>query len=199
MVRIEVTKYKCGVKGMKKVLLEIFDWVKALVVIFIVVTVIHKYVFTPVKVDGPSMYPTLHDKDSVILWEFNYEPEPFDVIVFEYSPDVYYVKRVMGVPGQTVRYENDQLYIDEQPVSEPFLDEGKEIISYMDEFTWDFTLQEICQFDSCDVIPEGYYLVLGDNRPRSKDSRQIGLISRDQILGKATWIQWPLSNFGKVE
>ena len=49
------------------------------------------------------------------------------------------------------------------------------------------------------MIPEGYYLVLGDNLPHSKDSRHIGLISEDQILGKATWIQWPLSHFGKVE
>ena len=89
---------------MKKVFSEIFDWVKTFVIIFIAVTLIHKYVFTPVKVDGPSMYPTLHDGDSVILWELGYEPEPFDVIVFEYSPDVYYVKRVIGVPGQTVSY-----------------------------------------------------------------------------------------------
>ena len=184
---------------MKKVLLEIFDWVKTFVIIFIIVTLVHKYVFTPVKVDGPSMYPTLHHEDSVILWEFNYKPKAFDVIVVEYSPDVYYVKRVIGLPGQTVRYEDDQLYIDNQPIAEPFLEAGKEIISYVDDFTFDFTLQEICQFDPCDVIPEGYYLVLGDNGPHSKDSRHIGLISEDQILGKATWIQWPLSHFGKVE
>ena len=184
---------------MKKVFSEIFDLVKTFVIIFIAVTLIHKYVFTPVKVDGPSMYPTLHDGDSVILWELGYEPEPFDVIVFEYSPDVYYVKRVIGVPGQTVSYHQDQLYIDGEPIEEPYLDEGKLLVSYSGEFTWDFTLQEICQFDPCDVIPEGYYLVLGDNRPHSKDSRHIGLISEDQILGKATWIQWPLSSFGRIE
>ncbi|HAX74158.1 MAG TPA: signal peptidase I [Firmicutes bacterium] len=184
---------------MKRVLLEILDWIKTFVIIFLIVTLVHKYVFTPVKVDGPSMYPTLHHEDSVILWEFNYEPEPFDVVVFEFSEDVYYVKRVIGMPGQTITYQDDKLYIDGEYVEETFLDEGKASISYMDSFTWDFTLEEICQFENCDVIPEGYYLVLGDNRPHSKDSRHIGLVSESQILGKATWIQWPLENFGRVE
>ena len=192
---------------MKKVISEIFDWVKTFVIIFIAVTLIHKYVFTPVKVDGPSMYPTLHDGDSVILWELGYEPEPFDVVVFEYSPDVYYVKRVIGVPGQTVSYREDQLYIDEMAVEEPYLDEGKSLVTYNDEFTWDFNSEEVCEInrlegdpiESCDVIPEGYYLVLGDNRPHSKDSRHIGLVSEEQILGKATWIQWPISHFGRIE
>ncbi len=192
---------------MKKVISEIFDWVKTFVIIFIAVTLIHKYVFTPVKVDGPSMYPTLHDGDSVILWELSYEPKPFDVVVFEYSPDVYYVKRVIGLPGQTVSYREDQLYINEMPVEEPYLDEGKSLVTYSGEFTWDFNSEEVCEINrlegetisSCDVIPEGYYLVLGDNRPHSKDSRHIGLVSEEQILGKATWIQWPISHFGRVE
>ena len=179
-------------------MLEIFDWIKTFVVIFLVVTVVHKYIFTPVKVDGSSMYPTLHHEDSVILWEFNYQPELFDVIVFEYSQDVYYVKRIIGMPGDTVKYVDDRLYINEQPVEEPFLDEGKEAISYFDSFTTDFTLEGICQFEDCRVIPEGYYLVLGDNRQNSKDSRNIGLIREDQILGKATFISWPLERISGV-
>ncbi|MGL4335459.1 MAG: signal peptidase I [Turicibacter sp.] len=184
---------------MKRILLEIFDWIKTFVIIFLIVTIVHKYVFTPVKVDGPSMYPTLHDEDSVILWELNYKPKLFDVIVFEFSEDVYYVKRVMGMPGQTVDYREDKLYIDGQYVEEPFLEKGKQIISYLDPFTFDFTLEEICQLQNCTTIPEGYYLVLGDNRPNSKDSRHIGLVSEKQIMGKATWIQWPLANFGQIQ
>ena len=80
-------------------------------------------------------------------------------------------------------------------------------MTYSGEFTWDFNSEEVCEINrlegeaisSCDVIPEGYYLVLGDNRPHSKDSRHIGLVSEEQILGKATWIQWPISHFGRVE
>ncbi len=181
---------------MKKILREVFDWVKTFVIIFIIVTLVHKYVFTPVKVDGPSMYPTLHDEDSVILWKLGYQPKPFDVVVFEYSPNVYYVKRVIGIPGQTVSYYDDQLYVDNQPVMENYLQRGKSVVAYSGSFTEDFTLEDICQFDECSVIPEDYYLVLGDNRPHSRDSRDIGLVHKDQLLGKAVWIQWPLSSFG---
>ena len=141
---------------MKRVLLEIFDWIKTFVIIFLIVTLVHQYIFTPVKVDGPSMFPTLHNEDSVILWEFNYEPELFDVIVFEYAEDVYYVKRVIGMPGSHVEYSDDQLFIDGEPVAEPFLENGKQMISYLDPFTWDSTLEEICQFEVCDRVPEGY-------------------------------------------
>ncbi len=186
-------------KGMKKILREVFDWVKTFVIIFIIVTLVHKYVFTPVKVDGPSMYPTLHDEDSVILWKLGYQPKPFDVVVFEYSPNVYYVKRVIGIPGQTVSYYDDQLYVDNQPVMENYLQRGKSVVAYSGSFTEDFTLEDICQFDECSVIPEDYYLVLGNNRPHSRDSRDIGLVHKDQLLGKAVWIQWPLSSFGPIE
>ncbi len=183
---------------MKRVIIEILDWIKTFVIIFVVVTVVHKYVFTPVKVDGSSMYPTLHHDDSVILWELNYEPDLFDVIVFEYEPDVYYVKRIIGLPGDTIRYEQDQLYRNDEPILEPFLDDGKQEIGYFGSFTNDFTLEGICQFEVCDEIPAGYYLVLGDNRQDSKDSRSIGLVKEDQILGKATFIQWPLNRMGKI-
>ena len=184
---------------MKKVIIEILDWIKTFVVIFVIVTVVHKYIFTPVKVDGASMYPTLHHEDTVVLWELFYEPKAFDVIVFEYEPDVFYVKRVIGLPGDKVRYEDDQLYVNDVRQEEPYLETGKKTMFYTDHFTFDFTLDEICQFETCDVIPEGYYLVLGDNRPNSKDSRQFGLISEDQILGEAVLVNWPLERMGKIE
>jgi signal peptidase I len=114
------------------------------------------------------------------------------------------------MPGQTVRYENDQLYIDEVPVQEPYIETAKEDVADSPLFFWaknsgnfttDFTLQDICGINgfTCDVIPEGWFLVLGDNRPHSKDSRHIGLVSEDQILGRAAWVQWPFDRFGSVE
>ena len=89
--------------------------------------------------------------------------------------------------------------MDGESIEEPYLDEGKSLISSNGLFTQDFTLQEICQFNPCEVIPEGYYLVLGDNRPHSFDSRQIGLIHQDQILGQVIWTQWPVLHVGKIE
>ncbi|MDE5977811.1 MAG: signal peptidase I [Turicibacter sp.] len=184
---------------MKVILGELIGAIKTGVIVCIVVLLVQRFVFTPVKVDGASMYPTLHDEDTVILWEFGYQPKPFDVVVFEVAKEQYYVKRIIAGPGQSILFNQDQLYIDGELIEEPYLKDGKELVSYNGKFTWDFTLQEVCQFNPCDVIPEGYYLVLGDNRPRSVDSRDIGLIHQDQILGQVIWTQWPLVNFGKVE
>jgi len=194
---------------MKNVMREIFDWLKTIVAIFLVITFIHSYIFTPVLVDGQSMYPTLHDGDSVILWELFYEPSLFDIVVFQVTEDTYFVKRVVGVPGQEVAYRNDQLYIDGEPVDQPYLAGAKGQVAALDNrwspdmgtFTEDFELEDICRFngfEGCQVIPEGYYLMLGDNRPGSKDSRHIGLINQDQIMGRAIWVQWPMSRFGLI-
>lgn len=197
---------------MKNVMREIFDWLKTIVTIFLVVTFIHSYIFTPVRVDGQSMYPTLHDGDSVILWELFYEPSLFDIIVFQVSDDTYFVKRVLGMPGQDVSYYGDQLYIDGEPVEEAYLPLVMERVAAADglnrrwnpeteTFTENFVLEDICRFNGfhdCATIPEGYYLVLGDNRPNSKDSRHIGLIHESQIMGRSTWIQWPLARFGLI-
>ena len=196
---------------MKKIFWEIFDLLKTIVMVFIVVTLVQRYVFTPVKVDGQSMYSTLYDGDSVILWELGYEASAFDVVVFEYDKDVFYVKRIIGMPGQSVHYQNDQLYIDGIVYEEAYLGESKDAVANDSLFFWDyssglftedFTSQEICQItplQDCDVIPEGYYLVLGDNRPFSRDSRHIGLVREEQILGKAAWVQWPPSRFGSIQ
>ena len=189
---------------MKNWLKSVLGFLLYIALVLLLVFVFNHYVTGGAMVEGPSMNPTLEDGDRLVLNKLSYrfdQLDRYDVIVFKYAYDTdsYYVKRVIGVPGQTVSYHQDQLYIDGEPIEEPYLDEGKLLVSYSGEFTWDFTLQEICQFDPCDVIPEGYYLVLGDNRPHSKDSRHIGLISEDQILGKATWIQWPLSSFGRIE
>ena len=194
---------------MKNVMREIFDWAKTIGVIFLLVTVIHSYIFTPVMVEGQSMYPTLHDRDSVILWELFYEPSLFDIVVFEVSSGTYFVKRVVGMPGMEVSYFNDQLYIDGAPVFEPYLENamtrveaaGMRWSPSIGTFTEDFELEDICRFngfDGCDTIPEGYFLVLGDNRPNSKDSRHIGLVHESQIMGRSTWVQWPLSRFGPI-
>lgn len=196
---------------MKNVFREIFDWAKTIVTLFLIVTLIHSYIFTPVRVEGMSMYPTLHDGDSVILWELFYEPQLFDIVVFEVSNDTYFVKRIIGMPGQHVAYINDQLYIDGAAVEELYLENVIEGVTqasftpwgpHLGAFTEDFDLEDICArngFDDCDVIPEGYYLTLGDNRPGSKDSRHIGLIHESRIMGRSTWVQWPFSRFGILQ
>ena len=92
---------------MKSILCEVFDWIKTFMIILIAVTIVHRFIFTPVKVDGASMYPTLHDEDTVILWQRGYEPNAFDVVVFEVSTDKYYVKRIIGLLVQTIAIDQN--------------------------------------------------------------------------------------------
>jgi signal peptidase I len=157
------------------------------------------------------MYTTLHDGDSVILWMIGYTPSAFDVVVFEPEEDMYYVKRIIGLPGQSIKYENDQLYIDGRVFNGSYLEKAKASVASNSLMPWDFnsglftenfTLQDICDingFTDCHTIAARYYLTLGDNRPNSRDSRHIGLINEEQILGRGILIQWPINRFGGIE
>jgi len=167
---------------------EWYEWTKALFVAFALAFITRMFFFSPIIVDGPSMQPTLYDRDRMIVNKFTYylrEPERFDIVVFKASKQKDYIKRVIGLPGEHVRIKDDVLYIDGEPVEESF-------ISYRpdEHIQSDFSLETLP--GNYETIPEGYVLVLGDNRNNSTDSRRIGLISMDQIIGKANIIYWPL-------
>ncbi|HLS20433.1 MAG TPA: signal peptidase I [Bacillota bacterium] len=167
---------------------EWYEWTKALLIALAIAFIIRTFLFSPIIVDGPSMQPTLYDRDRMIVNKFVYrlqEPERFDIVVFHASKQKDFIKRVIGLPGEHVAIKNDVLYINGQPVDEPYIsyDEHELIQS-------NFKLENLPgQYDK---IPEGYVLVLGDNRNNSTDSRRLGLISIDQIVGKASIIYWPL-------
>ncbi|MCL1948195.1 MAG: signal peptidase I [Turicibacter sp.] len=163
-----------------------------LIILVVTFFFVRTFLLTPITVSGDSMYPALQDGDSVVVWRMYPQVGKFDIIVFEMTQETYYVKRVIGKPGQIVRYVNNQLYIDETPVEEPFLSASV--------WTEDFSLQDIVGDRFKDrVIPQGYFLVLGDPRQDTLDSRHFGLIHEEQILGRALWVQWPLSRFGWVD
>lgn len=150
------------------------------VVILLVVVVIRTFIVTPVIVSGSSMDNTLNDGDILLLNKYDKTYERYDVIVFDYQ-NTKLVKRVIGLPGENVKYEDGVLYIDE--------------VEYEDKFsldTIDFDLNDL----GIDTIPEGYYFVLGDNRMKSSDSRIIGLISEKDINGTTTFSLWP---FKKID
>ena len=106
-----------------------------------------------------------------------------------------YIKRVIGLPGDHVAYKNDQLYINGEPLPEPYLDVKKEEI-IEGALTEDFTLED---YTEVSVIPEGYVFVMGDNRRYSKDSRMIGLVSMEEIIGSTSVIFWPPNEIGLVQ
>lgn len=170
-----------------------FDWLKAFVIALILALIIRSFFFSPIIVDGPSMQPTLYDRDQMIVNKFIYhfkDPERFDIVIFHASEDKDFIKRVIGLPGEHVMVKDNVLYIDGEEVEQPFL-EGHDIV------TNDFTLEMLP--GGHEVIPEGYVLVLGDNRSNSTDSRSLGLVKIDQIVGKTNLIYWPLHRIQIVE
>jgi signal peptidase I len=177
---------------------EFWEWSKALLIAFGLAWLIRFFLFTPIVVDGESMMPTLEDGDRMIVNKIGYEvgePDRYDIVVFHAPEEKDYIKRVIGLPGDHVAYKNDQLFINGKPQEEPYLEPyKKEIIE--GPLTEDFTLED---YTDVSVIPEGYVFVMGDNRRYSKDSRMIGLVSMEEIIGNTSVIFWPPNEMGFVE
>jgi len=157
---------------------------------------LRQFVFTPVVVKGHSMDPTLADGERVIALK-NTEIKRFDIVTFPApdEPKKNYIKRVIGLPGDTIEYKNDVLYINDKEVKEPYLDQFKDEVTDGMPLTFDFTLNEVTGETK---VPEGEYFVMGDNRRNSKDGRMIGFISKDSILGDVKFVLWPLDRFGTI-
>lgn len=178
---------------------EWVDWLKALLLALGLAFLVRVFLFSPIVVDGPSMEPTLHDRDQMIVNKFIYrfkEPERFDIVVFHASVQKDFIKRVIGLPGEHVRIEDNTLYINGREVDEPFLEDIGENSGSFQSLTNDFRLELLP--GGHETIPEGYVLVLGDNRGNSTDSRMLGLIPIDEIVGKTSLVFWPLDRLGIV-
>ena len=178
---------------------ELWEWIKALLIAFAIAAFIRYFLFTPIVVDGDSMMPTLENGDRMIVNKIGYtigNPDRFDIVVFHAPEGKDYIKRVIGLPGDHVEYIDDQLYINGEPIDEPYLDQYKVEITE-GNLTGDFKLQDINP--SLDVIPEGHVFVMGDNRRFSKDSRHIGVVDIDEIIGNTNLIFWPISEIRIVK
>lgn len=177
---------------------EVWEWIKALLIAVALAFVIRYFFFAPIVVDGYSMMPTLHDQDRMIVNKFSYQlgkPDRFDIIVFKAPEGKDYIKRVIGLPGDTVEYKNDTLYINGEKYEEPYLENYKEGI-VGGTLTNSFTLEDVIDQKT---VPEGHVFVLGDNRRVSKDSRHIGPVSFDMILGETSLVYWPIEDLGFVK
>ena len=157
----------------------------SLMLLFFSDNLLDKYVVKPVKIDGYSMYPTLDDGEIYYL-DLLTPPERFDIVVFSHDKNTSYIKRLIGMPGDTVAVRDSKLYINEKQQSEPYLEDNL-FSSYIENYheipyTTDFTLEELTN-GKYKKVPENYYLVLGDNRPISSDSREFGLVEKDKLRG----------------
>ena len=178
---------------------ELWEWIKALLIAFAIAAFIRYFLFTPIVVDGDSMMPTLENGDRMIVNKIGYKignPDRFDIVVFHAPEGKDYIKRVIGLPGDHVEYIDDQLYINGEPIDEPYLAQYKAEITE-GNLTGDFKLQDINP--SLDVIPEGHVFVMGDNRRFSKDSRHIGVVDIDEIIGDTNLIFWPINEIRIVK
>lgn len=161
---------------MKKLIKEILPYG----IILVVVILIKTFVFTPVVVNGESMMNTLHDNDIMILNKIGMKLngiERFDIVVVQ-TNNSKIIKRVIALPGETIEYKDNKLYINDKLIED----------SYGSDITYD--IEKI-------VVPEDEYYVLGDNRTNSVDSRMLGTIPEDEILGYAKFIIYPFNRFGR--
>ena len=175
--------------------LDLFFWLQTFVIVLAVLILVFTFVGRIITVDGPSMLPTLHDKDMLILRSIAYTPEAGDVVVltkdFDHYEDQPIVKRVIAVGGQSVRidYNESKVYVDGTALDEPYI-----MDQTMYEPGGDLSIQEL-------EIPEGHVFVMGDNRNNSSDSRhyQLGAIDNRYILGKVVTVlfspyKWSLTD-----
>lgn len=180
---------------LKYLINELVSIIFAVLVAVLIFLALRHYVLQPFQVEGSSMEPQLHNQDQMVMLRNN-EIERFDVVVF---PDPRgsggsYVKRIIGQPGDELYFSNDTLYLNNQAVEEPYLEPLKSETE--GKFTEDFSLWDTLGLTQ---VPEGYYFVMGDNRPYSGDSRQFGLIQSEDIQGVTNFVYFPFERFGKIE
>lgn len=177
-------------KKEKNTMREMINLILYIGVVIIAAILLNKFVIQKVQVDGVSMRPSLENEEQLILEKVSYyftDPDRYDIVVFNppgYTKKTLYIKRIIGVPGDTVQVKDGCVYINDE-----LLDE-----SYGLEEMYDAGLAS----DSI-VVGEDQYFVLGDNRNNSEDSRDLGLISKDRIVGKAVLRLWPLNKFGLLK
>jgi len=147
----------------------------------------------PVEVEGSSMEPTLSNKNHLLLEKVTYlfsDPERFDVVVFspfEDEEELFYIKRIIGLPGEHILIDNNIIYINGEPLLENY---GKENV---------INSPGIAENEI--ILGEGEYFVLGDNRNHSRDSRdsEVGVVKRDSIVGRAWCRVWPLNKISTIK
>ncbi len=157
------------------------------ILIIVAVLLIKRFVISPVNVVGDSMYPTLHDGYVMLLDEIYYKFDKldrFDIVVIKYKDSSgkseLIIKRVIGLPGETISYDKGKLYINGKYIKEKF------------------SHAETIDFGPV-TLDDDEYFVMGDNRPVSKDSRYLGAFKREKIVGKVSIRLFPFNKFGFVK
>ena len=180
-----------AVQPVKRFVAHCYEWLEALISSLIVVVLLFTLLFRIVNVSGPSMLPTLQSNDRVLLTSYFYQPKQGDVVVITHTAKLQepIIKRVIALENQTVDidFETGTVYVDGQALDESaYIENG--ITTQPSDYTYPLT------------VPPGHLFVLGDNRAVSNDSRSsaVGRIDERYVLGKAEFVVFPFSRFGKI-
>jgi signal peptidase I len=162
-------------------------WLRDLLVAAVASVLIITFLYQPVRVEGTSMLPRLEDRDRLFINKFVYHIaaiERGDVVVFRYprDPEKSYIKRVIALPGDTLRVDRGHVYVNGNLLHEPYVPQ---------EYRDDQSVPEM-------VIPAESYYMMGDHRSISQDSRYFGPVDRSLIYGKAVFVYWPARDVGVV-
>lgn len=163
-------------------------WLRDLFIAVALALIIIAFVYQPVKVEGTSMAPHLADQERIFINKFVYKFGPIqrgDIVVFRYPRDLRksFIKRVVGLPGETVEIRRGLVFVNGLPLREDYLPEES---------------QHGYSYPPVHLLPN-HYFVLGDHRRSSNDSRSWGTVHRDYIYGKAVFAYWPPERFGPIE
>jgi len=165
------------------------SWVRDLAFSVLIAVVSIVFIYQPVKVEGTSMEPSLQNDERIFINKFTYKfglgnIERGDTVVFQAPPneEKSYIKRVIGLPGDTVRIERGQVFVNGRALVENYIKDDYPDLSSMKE----------------EAVPPGNYFVLGDHRTSSSDSRSWGFVPRRNIYGKAVFVYWPLDKMGRL-
>jgi len=177
-------------KFFKKIFAFVFDLIETIVFALAIFVVIYLFLFQPHQVKGASMEINFHDGEYILTDKISYRfhsPQRGDVVIFKAptNPELDYIKRIIGLPGERIKIEDNSLFINGQKLEEEYL--PKETIISGGSFLP--KREEI-------IIPPDHYFVLGDNRSHSSDSREWGWIEKEEIVGRAFLRYWPPEKFG---
>jgi len=175
-------------KPLPLVVNEIRGWVRDVFFVVGTAILIVIFLYQPVKVEGTSMLPELKDQERIFVNKFVYRFEKIsrrDIVVFWYPRDYTksFIKRIIGLPGDTIEIRKGIVFVNGEPLEEPYIQQ-----EYMDKRSMDPRTVDI-----------GYYFVMGDDRKYSSDSRVWGLVPEKYIYGKAVFRYWPVSQIGSLD
>lgn len=178
-------------KFIQRALAAIFDFLQGIVAVAAVLVMIYLFIMSPQEVSGHSMEPNFQDGDYILTNKIIYkivDPKRGDIVIFK-SPankDIDYIKRIIGLPGETIELRDQHYYINGRQLIEPYpYNTPVYGGSYLHE-------GEIVE------IPDGVYFVSGDNRPGSSDSREFGLVAKEDFIGQALLRYWPTDSVGII-